>query len=205
MKNNFTGNTYKVACFTGPRPSKLYGYANPEPYRPIIEVLKTTVRELCKIGCTTFVTGGAQGIDQLAFWAVDAVKKEMAQTGIKIENAVYYPFSHQSDCWPEYGMFGQNEYRLMLESADFTKCIAAENHINTTDKKGVIQALTIRNEEMVDVADVVIGLYGHNNDFRYASGGTANCLRYAFDKKDIWLIDPESLELIQKEGIQNDK
>lgn len=189
----------KTICFTGHRPNKLHGYKDRAAYQPLMEALKDCVRNLCEVGVTDFISGGAQGLDQLAFWAVHAVKKER-MSGIKantpIKNKVYIPFEQQPSRWAEDGVFGQNDYFKMLAAADEVVNVSEKRGINSKSKNGAVQALFARNEEMVNASCIVIGLYSHNADFQTASGGTAGCLKYAYDKKkDIWLIDPKTLEL----------
>lgn len=113
----------KTACFTGPRPKNILGYAygyNPKSYEPFIIQLKDYLRHLYDTqNVTTFITGGAQGFDQIAFQAVELLKAE--RTGIK--NVVYVPFKGQERQWKETGMFSQAEYHAMIEKADTVRYI----------------------------------------------------------------------------------
>ena len=62
-------------CFTGRRPKDLFGY-NHDAYIPMVEAIKRDLRGFVSNGYTEFISGGAQGFDQLAFWAVNALKRE---------------------------------------------------------------------------------------------------------------------------------
>lgn len=73
--NNIFENIDTI-CFTGPRPAKLYGYTKKEEYQKIVDQLKEVIRGFAKFGIKNYITGGAQGFDQLAFWAVNSPKKE---------------------------------------------------------------------------------------------------------------------------------
>lgn len=191
----------ETVCFTGHRPNKLYGYKDRTAYQPLLDVLKTCVKHLYESGVTDFITGGAQGFDQLSFWAVHVLKKQLLfETNIdsQIRNKVYIPFEQQPSRWSKEGVFSQSDYYKMLAVADEIINISEMRRINTQDKRGTIQALFARNEAMVDISDAVIGLYSHAMDFRNDSGGTAGCLKYAYNqKKRILLIDPHSMRLKQ--------
>lgn len=72
-------STMRTICFTGPRPNKLYGYKNKEKYQKLVDCIHDFLRGFCRIESDeilTVITGGAQGIDQLAFWAANSLKKE---------------------------------------------------------------------------------------------------------------------------------
>lgn len=64
-----------TVTFTGPRPKKLFGYNDKESYQKIVDVLKVQVKDAYDNGARRFISGGAQGLDQMAFWAVYSVKK----------------------------------------------------------------------------------------------------------------------------------
>jgi uncharacterized phage-like protein YoqJ len=170
----FKKNEY-VACFTGRRPKDLCGY-NHDAYIPLVEELKKQIIDLHvnhNVNC--FITGGAQGFDQLAFWAVNAVKRN----NYPIHNVVYVPFSGQEKAWKAEGLFSQKEYNLMLKLADKVQ-VCFEN-IDTTNKGQIVQALHGRNHCMVDDSDIVIALYP-DTSWKTSKGGTSECMRYASSK-----------------------
>ncbi len=159
----------KTICFTGHRPSKLAGYTSRVPYTVFVGKLKRLLIPLIEKGYTCFITGGAQGIDQLAFWAVEGLKK----AGYPVRNFVYVPYEGQELRWNESGIFSRQEYRFMLEKADGVVYL---------HKKGqsfnIVEALMERNHAMCNVSDKLIGVY-EGIDFHNEKGGTAECLRYA--------------------------
>lgn len=63
----------KVA-FTGHRPKDLYGYNDRDPYKVVVQKIIENLKALDDD--LVVITGGAQGIDQLAFWAAEHLKKE---------------------------------------------------------------------------------------------------------------------------------
>lgn len=163
----------KVMCFTGRRPKDLFGY-NKEAYVPLVEAIKRELRVHIQNGYDVFITGGAQGVDQLAFWAVNRLKDEFPH----IQNVVYIPFEGQERIWKPEGLFSQKEYRLMLKLADAVKVVTPGK---VEYKRDVVKALYERNHAMVRDADTVFGVFPddtwQNPDTK---GGTAECLRNAY-------------------------
>lgn len=109
-------STMRTICFTGPRPNKLYGYKNKEKYQKLVDCIHDFLRGFCRIESDeilTVITGGAQGIDQLAFWAANSLKKKYS-----LKNEVYIPFVGQEELWNETGLFGKKEYRKMKSMSD---------------------------------------------------------------------------------------
>ena len=186
--NTIITNETKAMCFTGRRPKDLYGY-NHDAYIPMVNAIKSCLRKHISQGYTKFISGGAQGFDQLSFWAVNALKRE----GYDIKNIVYVPFKGQEKAWKETGLFSQKEYKLMLRLADevvFLQDIDADN------KRQVVKALYDRNHSMVNDSDAVFGLYpNYNWQLSSTKGGTAECLRYALDiNKPIFQLSNETLK-----------
>ena len=70
----------KTCCFTGHRPNKLFGYdlSNPN-YQILAKKIKYVARVLIEQnGVDTFITGGALGVDTIAFFAVQSLKKRLS-------------------------------------------------------------------------------------------------------------------------------
>lgn len=168
----------KTVCFTGPRPKDIfmkYPYAESRrsDYQQIVTNLKELVEDLYQQGYRTFVTGGAQGFDQLAFWAVHALQKKYTD----IVNVLAVPFVEQERLWSETGLFSKQEYRLMRTKADkIIVCTVLEfNDVGTS--------LLYRNKVMVALADLVVGMAKDDTWMNVSTrGGTAHCLRYAKEK-----------------------
>lgn len=128
-----------------------------------------------KKGYDTFVTGGAQGFDQLAFRAVARVKEKYPD----IKNIMFVPFHGQERQWASFGYFGQNEYRKLLQQADEVRYVVDEE---LTEYKDIVKALYARNHAMVDMSDKCLAMYP-DSDWMTHKGGTCECMRYAFSKK----------------------
>lgn len=96
-------------CFTGPRPAKLFGYDR-EKYIPVHNVLVQAILKTYEAGIKKYISGGAQGFDQLAFWSVYTAKMMHPD----IQNIVYIPYKNQPYGWKADGLFGIKEYNLMV-------------------------------------------------------------------------------------------
>ena len=103
----------KTVAFTGHRPKDLCGY-DMAAYSDFVHELAMYLTDLYPGKGLRVITGGAQGIDQLAFWAADLAKNRR----IGITNIVYVPFRGQSSIWKATGPFSRNEYDHMLGAAD---------------------------------------------------------------------------------------
>lgn len=169
----------KTVCFTGHRPKDIiktnpYDETSRNQYQKLVDYTVTRINALIDQGYINFISGGAQGFDQLAFWAVNKAKKDHPD----IQNIVYIPFIGQESRWAKTGLFSQHEYQLMLNRADDT--YVCSDNIDTTDYKATIKALFHRNECMVNDSSYVLGLYYKSEkELLYGKGGTASCLRYA--------------------------
>ena len=119
----------RVMCFTGRRPKDLFGYQK-DKYISLVNKLVTELEKFYLEGFDIFITGGAQGFDQLAFWAVNKLK----QKGYPVKNIVYIPFLKQELKWLEKGLFSQSEYRLMLKMADEIKICSPDINVSEANK-----------------------------------------------------------------------
>lgn len=168
----------KTLCFTGHRPSGLFGYGLDTPtqerYNALTKELVDILHDLHQKRFSRFITGGAQGADQLAFWAVDFIKDYYLND--TFENVVYVPCKGQDSRWKEDGRFGKREYYQMLKKA--TEVV----YISEGPYQGP-WTMTRRNHAMVDASDAVLAIYGASEDWHTAKGGTAECMRYA-EKRD---------------------
>lgn len=178
--NNFT------VCFTGHRPKAIFPvqpYAEEKRplYQKIVDDVNALVLDLIAQGYTHFITGGAQGFDQLAFWAVHSAKSSCSG----IINDVYIPFIGQENRWAKTGIFSQKEYIQMLQLADNVYTCAQD--VDTSDYKQTVKALMYRNECMVNASTIVIGMHNDDSWKTARKGGTAGCLQYA-DKQKKHLI-----------------
>lgn len=168
-----------VACFTGHRPKDLHGYAGREPYQPIINFTRDICEALSRAGVRTFISGGAQGFDQLAFWAVNSLRA----SNPRLANTVYVPFGNQPGKWSAQGPFSQSDYQIMLQHATDVRILA--DNPPDGDTGAAARLLHARNHAMVDASDIVIALLTGpvlENGVQNAKGGTAECVRYAISR-----------------------
>jgi uncharacterized phage-like protein YoqJ len=177
-------------CFTGRRPKNLWGYEK-NNYVGLVNQLKEVLKTLHSVGYVRCISGGAQGFDQIAFWAVNALKRE----GYYFENVVYVPFRGQSSVWKAEGLFSQKEYNLMLGLADEVVYVGEKT---SEEKSEITKLLHNRNHAMVDDSDFIIGLYPDKSwEKADKPSGTAECLRYAKEQnKRILQIAPQTLTII---------
>lgn len=172
----------KTVCFTGRRPKYLFGYNDTKSYLKLMSYMYGIVKEIYNEGYRNFITGGAQGFDQLMFRVVNKLKKDNPNTDIK--NILYLPCKEQSSKWGKEGLFGSDNYDKMLKAAD---CIyyVSDTYTNT--------CLMDRNRAMIDNSSLVIALYDDENWYNEKRlrnpSGTLNALNYAKSKhKNIYQV-----------------
>lgn len=177
-----------TVCFTGPRPAHIFSQQPYDPsrradYQKIIEKIKEVVLELYGKGNTVFLSGGAQGFDQLAFWAVHYCKREIPE----LKNVVVKPFDGQERKWSRTGLFSQKEYEKMLRQADLILTCA---RLTEDTRADAAKALFYRNQVMVTVSRIVVGM-GEPEDWAKGRirGGTGNCLAYAKEQGKQIILD----------------
>ena len=181
-----------TVMFTGRRPKDLYGYKDILAYQKLNAAIAHVVIDLVKKGATRFVSGGAQGTDQVAFWAVNSVKKRYPH----IQNNVAI-IENQSSVWHKDDLFGQDAFDQMLKAADSIDVLLYKTF--DTDSAGTL--LNLRNHVMVKQSDVVIGIWDANLDFKTAKhSGTANTLIRAQQRGlALILIDPHTLTVYRND------
>lgn len=177
----------KTICFTGHRPNKLgscysltdnqskYIHSKLEPV--LIDLIEDENIE-------RFISGGAIGFDQIAFWTVNGLKKSYYSN---IKNIVAVPFKNQAIKWNDRET--QQWYKRMLEVADEVIYVdelpdyrvdgvsVGEYHVAKMQK---------RNEYMVDHSRIVVAAWDGTK------GGTGNCVRYARKTgKTLYTLKPQ--------------
>lgn len=165
-------------CFTGHRPNKLAGY-DKNSYTKFVNDLAISLESyVINLGITNFISGGAQGFDQLAFWAVHKLKTNHPYWNI--QNIVYIPFVGQESRWSKFGLFSQAEYNLMLNQADKVHVCNTAVKANA-DFKDIRAALMQRNHDMVNNSDRVLAMYSQEEAKanQLTQGGTSECVKYA--------------------------
>lgn len=191
----------RTVCFTGHRPKYLGGYDMKNPtMMNLKERLLSTIEELIKEGYDTFISGGALGTDQAAFWCVEILKREHPH----IRNVVASPYLDQGKERhrdPETGkMVGWTAeqamwYKKMIQRADRVIYVDQEEYYARDSRTSVGKhsnwKLNIRNEYMVDHSSHVVAVW---NGVK-AKSGTWNCIHYAQQSgtKTFTFIDPKEL------------
>lgn len=186
MKLNETIDRQHAICFTGHRPKDLFGYTDKPPYISIINALKPFLSVLYENGYTDYISGGAQGFDQLAFWAVQ-------QTLPKAKNHVFIPYLGQEQQWEETGLFGKQQYQQMLNLATTVMdCSEGKGALNY--RQAVIRLFN-RNKKMIEASAATIALFEHTKNYEYASGGTSATIRKSLEHHHtVILLDPYTLK-----------
>lgn len=184
----------KTICFTGHRPNKLYGYdLNNPKYKKLTNVIG---QELLKIfNCFGkeeryhFITGGALGLDTLAFNIIDYAIKTLPY---HITQELAIPFKDQPIRW-----LNQNDivhYNNNMKLADkITYVDSLDRYSINNSQIGSYNPIKMqkRNEYMVDNSDIVIAIWSSMK-----KGGTWNCVNYAKKlNKRIIIINPNSLNI----------
>lgn len=161
----------KTVCFTGHRPKSLYGYVPINRYQPIIDKLALAVKKSYEDGYRKFISGGAQGIDQLAFMAVHLARNRYNLNGIV--NALYIPFNGFESRWAEFGTFSKEYFYELLYEADVVR-IVSERYSPMSPYYDIVKALDERNKEMLRSSSKLIAWYNG-----VSKGGTLNCIKDA--------------------------
>lgn len=170
----------ETMCFTGHRANKLCGYnisSYTEFVNDLINVLELYVT---KYNIKNFITGGAQGFDQLVFWAVHHLQHKHPE--YKIQNIVFVPFTGQESKWSDTGLFSKTDYNNMLSVADRV-VICNREVTNHSDFNTIRETLMDRNKQMVDSSIRVMALCSETESrTNNITGGTGNCVRYALSE-----------------------
>lgn len=180
---------------TGHRPKDLWKYNPCAQYHALQDkIYKCVLQFINNFGVTRCINGGAQGADQLFFWAVDHIRN----SNDMIENVVYQPFVGQHLRWKETGIFSQAEYNSMLSKASHVHT-CFPNITSESPYQAVSRGLTDRNTEMVKVADYVLGVFCGDPHLitttEYFQSGTLDCLRKAYAmKRKIVVINPMTMQ-----------
>lgn len=165
----------QLACaFTGHRPEKLsFIYDETDPrYQMLKQKLFCNILGLTREGVSTFISGMARGVDQMAAEIVLSLKDLVPDRRLQLWAAI--PYDRQSSPWSQ---ADQEHYKRILSQAD--KII----YVNHEYKEG---CLFERNRFMVDNATHLIAVYD-----KTIGGGTKYTVDYARKKGlKITIIEP---------------
>lgn len=167
-KEKLFADDITTLCATGRRPKDLCQYDTAK-YKGFVTDLAEMLYDkfYVKLGIRRYISGAAQGFDQMFFWAVERMKKLHSLTDI--QNIVFVAFESQESRWAKIGCFSQAEYWMMIKNADKIVVVCENNSI---------ESLFTRNHTMCDCSDYCLALYP-DDTWRMNKGGTAECLRYA--------------------------
>ncbi|KAF6565348.1 DUF1273 family protein [Paenibacillus sp. EKM202P] len=164
----------RTLSFTGHRPNKLgncYSLTDKQSIYIKNKIEPVLIDLIKNEGLERFISGGAIGFDQIAFWTVQGLKKRYYPS---IVNIVAVPFKNQPIKWLDKET--QLWYKKMLDIADEVVYVdelplyrveevpIGEYHVAKMQK---------RNEYMVDKSRIVVAAWDRTK------GGTGNCCRYA--------------------------
>lgn len=175
--------------FTGHRPNAFGGWdEKSEMAREVKIWLYQAIERAIKKGRLTFVTGMAIGVDIWAGEAVLALKAKYPH--VKLICACPYP--SQADRWKDFNKLRWQ--RLMQDCDEFV--VVSNDPPEGSPKFEFAKRLNVRNEFMVDVAPIGIGVLRSDT----TKGGTVNCLKYAKKQsRPVLVYDP----ILKREKWQN--
>jgi uncharacterized phage-like protein YoqJ len=179
-------------AFTGHRPEKLGGYdlkneRNAKIINNLGNIVFEKLKELYKTNSEIKVmTGGALGIDQMAFEICYFLKTKCFED-LKLEIAI--PFKNQSKVWNEQSKTfyeSQKSRADIITFVDELECYKIpDNIVGEYDRIKLLK----RNEYMVDNCNLLIAVWDGSKS------GTSSCINYAkIVKRDVFIIDLISIK-----------
>ena len=152
-----------VCCFTGHRPKFFPWRENVSDNRAqaLLDGLEQEIRRAVAEGYTTFLHGGALGVDAWAAQIVLLLKREYSQ--LKLIAVLPFP-----------------EYNIAVSDETYQHTIAASDKIIITGNQRGIDALTARDRYMIDHSNRLIAVYDERSQIR---SGTYRALRYAEEQR----------------------
>lgn len=186
-----------TVSFTGHRPKELFGtYDSDNPKAHILarELTKEIERLIVEEEADKFVSGGALGVDQIAFICVHMLKKKYPH----IQNILAIPYKNQTAAWEEsLEKAKRNGWTKAIKDLELT--LKRYAHIlSVSDERIYVDTipkyqpknmkpedidehsnakLQMRNIYMLDQCNVLVAVYNGSG-----SGGTYNCVKAAKEK-----------------------
>ena len=180
---------YKTICFTGHRPDKLYGWDMKDRRYQTLEykILKILYKNILENKISTVITGGALGLDTIAFSCVNTLKKK---TNLNIKNILAIPFINQSKAWlRETDILRYEKMKSIADELIYVDTIDKYKVPKTKEGEYHPVKMQKRNAYIVDNSDIVIAIWDG-----IKKGGTWNCVKYAQKLgKEIIYINPKEI------------
>ena len=168
----------KTMCFTGHRPSKLFGYDyRIEGNRVMLLKLRELIIELIeRRGVDTFISGMAIGVDM---WSARIILK-LKETYPHIKLVCAIPCAEQYKKWSRED---KEVYLNILEVSDFNYYVSEEEYTPW--------CMHVRDKWMVDNSKFVIAVWDEEED-----GGTWGTIKHARKRqRAITYLNPKTLEV----------
>lgn len=179
-------------AFTGHRPSKLGGY-NWNTKSNQLLMLKI-IQEIENIKITNdeselhFITGGAIGVDQMAFYICNKLKEKHKSDEITRTTELAIPFLHQDIKWFGNDRNRYNEQKLQADIVTYVDKLDDYKIKGYQEDVYYPAKMQQRNKYMVDNCDLLIAVWDGSKV------GTANCVNYAKKLgKKIIIINPKEV------------
>lgn len=154
---------HKVCAVTGHRPTGFswdyYDKQHPQHTAYLASMRQDIINLVCNEQCTTFITGGAKGVD-LDFALTVLQLQGTLLSHIQLELAIPYRGHHNSMTTSE-----NQDYHLLLQKANKVHYICQQYNKS---------CFMLRNRYMVDNAHLLIAYYNGTT-----SGGTYRTIQYA--------------------------
>lgn len=179
-------------AFTGHRPTKLGGYDWSSNKNKLImgrvkELLSHIMNKYDED--YEFITGGALGLDQMAFSICYDIKYSLNRAG-KITQTLAIPYKDQPNKWFGDSVTTHESNILKADKVVYVDSITGYEVANCEIGRYDYSKLQNRNRYMVGNCDWVIAVWDGT------PSGTANCVAYAKELgKRIIIIDANTLEL----------
>lgn len=159
------------------RPKDLFGYDGKQ-YRVLFNRIQYVFKAfLDRYDELEVITGGAQGVDQIAFWSAYTLKRSF-----NVHTVLAVPFKGQESIWKEEGSFGRKEYRTIVNLADEVVYVL-KKYIGTG-------SYVIRDQYMVNKSDVLLSVLDPSR-LEEVHSGTLLTTEYALEQgKPVVHIDP---------------
>ena len=185
--------TGRTVCFTGQNVKSLCGF-NHDSYLYLVKQLKSTVLDMVtKMNVTRFITFGAQGFEQLVFWAVQALRtgKIDGNKYPHVENVVMLPCNNYGHNWSKTGTFGRKQLEMIKAQA--TSVIYNETYDKPLRRKDLTDAIKRCHVDAIAQSDMCFALSNNktwNDPQQIVYGNVTEFMRWAYAyKKPLYQIN----------------